>query len=1105
MKDGPLGGDGRTLLRRNVLKGIGALGAGAAVGGWNGDLVDAVADATAQNSDVFLPSELVREYYNPTDGGSDGYSAFLSRGVSQTNMKIVPGDRAWRGTCNGDPGVVHRFTVNGIFEGVAGAELHVSLDGESCGRASLTPYYTWARSRRGGIDSDDSEPVQTEAELRSEVDRYYDETFAAGDPVDYKSFLDTAGLATAALAFTPISAPLVGAAVTVADVVHFLSGTDPNVHEVSDDAIDQRLTARIDARLSRFFWTDFAVVVPAGETATVTVEMPVDDTAGQAAETAPSFNDPAFTIEIPAVDDTDAVTEASVPTIDVQNSPIEASVPEDGTTDDRTVDLSTNLSDDSFGGFDAASWNVGEAGDQVTTSYATDGAKPISYTKTSGDGDYDYVATKPILVGDPPFDDQSPLTIEGPDRAAAGEQVSWVGTYAGEDAGVDSQHWQIEGREGVVREHRATDSSLTYTTSLPYGDYGVNLEITTTSGETVSELVGLTVGLNPSITGPDYPVVDTDETYAVEVDDATYLENVEWRGDVSGTGTEVTATFDGTGERTVEAVVTDSRGDEYTVSRNVTVVEWPTATVDGPSEPAVDQELTFTGEASSAAGAIESHEWRLEGRSGVETEQTGSGQPNPFTVSVSEVGSYSVVLEVTDDQGLSGSETVSRYVGLDPVVAGPTELVVNEPATWSVELSPVAATQSIEWSGDVSSTGDDVTASFDDTGERAVTVTVTDANGKTHSTTKTVDVVDVSAPTVTSLDGPTEVGVGDLVEYTGAAEAQAEIDSHEWRLEGKSGVLADQTGPGRPAPFEFDVADVGSYSVVLQVTDVYGQTGGETQSIDVGLEPEISGDSEVAMGQTGDWSVDLAPVAATRSIEWSGAVSGSGTSISDSIWSTGEQTVRVTVTDENGETYDDTFDVDVTDPPNPSASITSGPSEAFIGETVRYDGEASSSAGSIDSHEWIVTGKSGVESRQTGSGTPDTFVASVSSTGDYSVELDVTDEFGGSAGDNKGLAVEYGDVSVTIDGPGQVDAGIEATFTVTDASSDNGSITNYEWEVRDPDQGNEVIESASGSDMTEYTVSIRRGTWRVYVTATDLYGKSATDWAGLLVGSPGGY
>lgn len=215
----------------------------------------------------------------------------------------------------------------------------------------------------------------------------------------------------------------------------------------------------------------------------------------------------------------------------------------------------------------------------------------------------------------------------------------------------------------------------------------------------------------------------------------------------SSSGVSVVHTYRTVGSFVATLTVTDARGAQTTATKSVVIAPGTPPTPNftfSPTPAVVEQAIFFNASESLAAPGrtIVSYEWDF----GKGT--TGSG------VSVSKTyetaGTYTVTLKVTDDAGSSATKSLQVAVNSAQIVPNFTVLpaapVINESvivnATSSTSTSPIV---SYIWSfgaGSNPATGSGVTAStqYTTAGSKVITLTVTDSQGRTASSTKVVSV-----------------------------------------------------------------------------------------------------------------------------------------------------------------------------------------------------------------------------------------------------------------------------------------------------------------------------------------------------------------------------
>jgi serine protease len=264
-----------------------------------------------------------------------------------------------------------------------------------------------------------------------------------------------------------------------------------------------------------------------------------------------------------------------------------------------------------------------------------------------------------------------------------------------------------------------------------------------------------------------------------------------------------------------------------------------------------------------------------------------------------------------------------------------------------------------------------------------------------------------------------------------------------------------------------------------------GGNEGPSASFSVSSSSPTVGDSV-----TFDGSASSDPDGSISSYSWDfgDGASASGQSVTHTYGSSGDFTATLTVTDDSGATNTASEVVSVQSDgggggtEQPVARIDVSPSSPDVGESVTFDGSASSDpdGGSISSYAW--------ESSTGGSASGSSVTGSWNEAQDVTVSLTVTDDEG-----------ETDTESVTVSIGGNTNQGPSASFDVSttsptvgdtvsvdaSASSDpDGSIASYDWDFGDGSGASGQTASNAYADAGDYSISL---------TVTD--GDGATDTA----------
>jgi PKD repeat protein len=236
----------------------------------------------------------------------------------------------------------------------------------------------------------------------------------------------------------------------------------------------------------------------------------------------------------------------------------------------------------------------------------------------------------------------------------------------------------------------------------------------------------------------------------------------------------------------------------------------------------VNEGETLTLDASGSYdpdGTIVSYRWDLD-NDGQYDDATGP----MASVSYSDDGSFTVRVEVTDnDGGYSSSSTTVTVTNKPPVLGalGPFSGDEGVPITLTATAVDVPAdvlTYSWDLDGDGEyddATGATVDYTFPDNGTYTVGVSVTDDDGGSATGTATVTVNNV--PPVADADGPYEGTAGEPIQLQGAgADVSADTLTYEWDLN-YDGATFDVDSTEQNPTVTYDSA--GTYTVALRVID----------------------------------------------------------------------------------------------------------------------------------------------------------------------------------------------------------------------------------------------------------------------------------------------
>ncbi|THH39290.1 PKD domain-containing protein [Neolewinella litorea] len=261
----------------------------------------------------------------------------------------------------------------------------------------------------------------------------------------------------------------------------------------------------------------------------------------------------------------------------------------------------------------------------------------------------------------------------------------------------------------------------------------------------------------PSQTSGYAPLTITlDGSQSSDQDGTIVSYNWQWKNG-STTGQMPTVTFETPDVYNIVLTVTDNKGATDKDTMSVTVLEQPNElpTAVALATPTTGEaplrvQLDGTGSTDSD-GTIAGYSWSWK-----DGGMASGAQPE---IELTEAGTYAIVLTVTDNDGATGTDTVTVVV--DPANVAPTAVAMATPTTGEaplrVQLDGTGSTDSDgtiasykwSWKDGGTASGAQPEIELTEAGTYAIVLTVTDNDGATDTDTVTV-VVD---PTDTDQDG----------------------------------------------------------------------------------------------------------------------------------------------------------------------------------------------------------------------------------------------------------------------------------------------------------------------------------------------------------------
>ena len=577
------------------------------------------------------------------------------------------------------------------------------------------------------------------------------------------------------------------------------------------------------------------------------------------------------------------------------------------------------------------------------------------------------------------------------------------------------------------------------------------------------------------------------------------------------------------GTNTITYTATDYDGNTATATRTVNVVDTtkPAVTVSGSATVTHELGDTYTDAGATATDA-----------SGDVTVVTTG------TVDTTKVGDYTITYTSTDASGNAGTatRTVNVVDTTKPVVT------VTGSATVTLELGDTytdAGATATDASGDVTvvTSGDtyldQAGSEFVDAGiigTYTITYTSTDASGNAGTATRTVNVVDTTAPVFTStpnfevLEGVTNIGsvtveqgtlATKLNPATGRGEVTFAIDSSVISIGATSALLTFNYAQDYDSMY--DEQGLLKYTAVVTATDPSGNATNQTITVnvlndpndDTGRENATGTGTETGMGTgTGTGTAgDTAPVitlvggssvthdlgdvytdeySVTDDYDLTVTVVVSGTTFPDQGGGSpyvdsstiGSYTITYTATDDEDNTTIVTRTVNVVDVTAPVVTVTGSATLTIeVGDTYTDAGAtATDASGDVTV---VTSGDNWLD--QAGSDFVDAGII-----GTYTITYTSTDPSG-----NAGTATRTVNVVDTTDPVVTVTGSATVTHELGDIYTDAGATAtdNYDPTVTVVVSGSTFLDQAGGSPYVDSGIV---STYTITYTATDASGNAGT-------------
>ncbi len=628
---------------------------------------------------------------------------------------------------------------------------------------------------------------------------------------------------------------------------------------------------------------------------------------------------------------------------------------------------------------------------------------------------------------------------------------------------------------GVNADH-AYSTSSTFTVTLTVRDNSGN---TATAAATKTSINGIFL---PAFTESTTTALTLD---GISFDASTSQDNTgtiilyQWDfGDGSPLATgqvSVDHAYGKAGTYTVALTIADDVGQTGTAASTKTILDRPPTAMFTEDKTSALTRETIGFDASltnDSDGTAVTYSWDF----GDASTSSGAFVSHSYAAA----GTYIVTLTVTDDDGLTGSQTSTKTISDQPPIVifqeDQSTALTGETITLAISSSDSDGTiigTMVDWGdGTVNSLPGAATTDnhpYSKAGSFTVTVTVTDDAGLTGSSQATKTIND-RPPVASFTEAATTALTGAPINFDASASTDPDgsIVTYSWDFGDGS------TDAGLTVNHSF--AKAGQYTVTLTVTDDNGLTGSQTSAKTIDDQPPsvtFTEDKTSALtGETISLTITSSDVDGTvtgTQVDWGDGtvnnLAGAASNDSHSYSKAGSFTVTVTVTDDAGLTSNSQSIKTVNDRP-PIASFSESSTTVLTGVSINFDASTSSDPdGSINAYSWDF-GDGNTDAGQTVS-------HAYAKAGIYLVTLTVTDDNNSQNSSTSTKTInDQSPVASFIESLSTAPTGTSIVFDSSTSSDPDGSIAAYAWDFGDGSKGTGVAPSHPYGVAGTYTVTL---------------------------------
>ncbi|MCG7561286.1 REJ domain-containing protein [Pseudoalteromonas sp. McH1-42] len=567
---------------------------------------------------------------------------------------------------------------------------------------------------------------------------------------------------------------------------------------------------------------------------------------------------------------------------------------------------------------------------------------------------------------EPQADNQAPTVNIIGETQVSEQTVFTLTAEASDDKAVTSYLWEYEA-SGAELELQSPDQSIV---TVSVGDIEQDLDVvffvTVADSEGLIQTAQhtLTVKATPTtsleIAGPESVVTPGEFTltalHSSEVNSEAL--SYQWQHDsvvpleLNGQDNEtlnvkapmLTQSTDVTFQLTVTTEAGVNQHATYTVTLLPKVNLAPQVSVTGVSEVQAGGSFSLSANAIDSDGQITSYQWRYESDSTLSLSGSDTANLLVVTPSVSQVTQALLTVTVTDDSGLTSSAThsvtIQPTVNIKPVVTitGPAIVEESSQITLTADASdPDGEIVRYEWQipedAPITVTGAEsaqLVISADTVSQDTqalLKVTVTDDSGLTSSATHSVTIQPtVNVEPEVTITGPAIVEESSQITLTAdASDPDGEVVRYEWQIPEDAPITATGAQSAQLVISAQAISQDTQVSLAVVVTDERGATAQDDFTLTLQALPNAKPTVSIQSGQT-EFQEKQAFVLTAAADDSDGSISAyqwsynglaelqiSGEQsvelnvISADLTEDTEVTFTVTVTDNQGETSEDTF------------------------------------------------------------------------------------------------------------------------------------------------------------------------------------------------------